>query len=154
MQAPQPHDNSQDEPGKPVEQIHVHGKNQMFVGGNIIGNGNHIQLGDFYAPQPLQVQYSLEQSPGWRWVERINIPTVEKYTFGTLLGVCASVLGILGFFGVSGQNFLMPSPLTPLLPPCIIVGSFAFSFWAMFHSLRKGTSLTPFGNWKIQADAR
>jgi hypothetical protein len=154
MQSPQPNDNSQPSSEKPVEQIHVHhGKNQMVAGGDI--TGNHIgHFGDVYGPQPLQIEYSTEQTPMLILGKSIHIPTVEKWAFWTgcltFLGMVADCLGVLGFFGVSGKEFLRP--LTPVFWASFFVVAFAILIWHTCKSLRNGCLRQFFGNWVMRED--
>ena len=157
MQTQQPNDDRQQNPEKNVEQKHVDGKNNVVLGaGRDITGDIHIgHVGDNYGPQPLQIEYSIEQTPVLLWGRPIHIPTVEKCSFWTgclaFLGLLANVLGILGFFGVSGKDF-MTTP-TPLVWPCSILGGFAIMAWAIFRRLRNGGLIRLFGNWVMRGDA-
>jgi hypothetical protein len=64
MQTQQPNDDRQQNPEKNVEQKHVDGKNNVVLGaGRDITGDIHIgHLGDNYGPQPLQIEYSIEQT--------------------------------------------------------------------------------------------
>jgi hypothetical protein len=140
-----------------VGQKHIDGKNNVVLGaGRDITGDIHIgHVGDNYGPQTLQIEYSIEQTPVLLWGRPIHIPTVEKCFFWTaclgFLGLLANVLGILGFFGVSGKDFM--TSLTPLIWPCVILGGFAIVAWAIFRRLRNGGLERLFGNWVMRGDA-
>jgi hypothetical protein len=152
----QPNNDRQQNPGRTVDQKNIDGKNNVIVG--IGGNTGDIHIGpigDNSVPQPLRVDYSIEQTPVLLWGKSIHIPTVEKYTFWVgcfaVLGVLANLFGVLGFFGVSGKDFM--TTLTPLVLPVAFFGGLALMFWISFHFLREGRLQTLFGNWMMQGDA-
>src|SRR5437868_3118045 len=76
-----------------------------------------------YGPQPLEIEYSIESTPVLLCGSPIYIPAVEEFSFwtgcGAFLESLASAFGILGFFGVSGKDFIIP--LVPLAWPCLFL---------------------------------
>src|SRR5438132_3375089 len=152
MQTQQPNDDCQQNPEKALGQKQVDGKNNVVleVGRDITGDIHIEHVGDNYGSQPLQIEYSIEQTPV---LLPIHIPTVEKCFFwtgclsflGFLANGLANVFSILGFFGVSGKDFV--TTVTPLVWPCFVLGEFAIVAWAIFRRLRNGGLERLFGNW-------
>jgi hypothetical protein len=153
MQTHQPNDDRQQNSEKTVEQKQIDGNNNaVFVAGrDITGN---IHLGDIYGPQPLEIEYSIESTPVLLCGSPIYIPAVEKFSFwtgcGAFLESLASAFGILGFFGVSGKDFIIP--LVPLAWPGLFLWVFAIMVWLISRSLRNGGLVRIFGNWVMRGD--
>jgi hypothetical protein len=130
-----------------VEQNRVHGKNPVVIGTGRDAEIHIEHVGDIYAPQLPTVRYLTEKT----LQTRISVPAVQKGATWTCLiaglGLVGNVLGILGWFGMSGPD-LAPS----LLMPCLIVAAVALCFAVSFRLLRTGVFQGLFGNWGIRED--
>jgi hypothetical protein len=140
-------DESQKDLKEVAEQNNVHAKNVLQAGRDI----RHVHighLGDNYAPQPLQIQYSKERTQ----VLPIHIPTVRKYAFWTglisFLGLVADCLTVLGFFGASWKDFYLSLGSVACL--LFIVSATALVIWALSSHLKHG-HVRVFG-WTLRGD--
>lgn len=85
-----------------VKQSRVHGKNPVVIGTGGDAEIHIGHVGDNYAPQFSTVRYLTEKT----LQTRISVPAMQKAATWTCwiagLGLVANVLGILGWFGMSG----------------------------------------------------
>ena len=140
-------DARQDHAASFVKQNRVHGKNPVVIGTGRDAEIHIGHVGDNYAPQLPTVRYLTEktlQTP-------ISAPAVQKAAIWTFwiagLGFIANVLGILGWFGMSG-----PVVASSLLMPCVFIAAVALCFAFTFRLLRTGVFQRVFGNWGIRED--